>query len=222
MSELIPLRIEWAIATPWCPPAGGLHLDGLIAWAMVQEAEAEGQVFDNYDALLADLPFGKHETAAGWVWQASLVQPVEVKGSERRYMTTKTASAEFAERMLDGRILGKPLTHIDTVRGPYKNDAFWYTIEHVDRCVAYCIGDPQRIAPLLDHITHLGKRARLDHGRIEPQDGTLALMVKDEHAMTRWRQRHMPEQEKGHQPVMGRLRPPYWQGEGSIPVWRPL
>jgi len=199
-----------------------MHLDGLIAWAMKEAALADGQILDSYDGILADLPFGKHESPSGWTWQASFIRPVAVRGSERRYMTTKTAVASFAERMHDGRIVGKPLSTIDTVRGPYKNDAFWYTIEHVDRCVAYCIGDPERIAPLLDHVTHLGKRARLDHGRIAPQDGMPALIEEDEAALTLWRQRNMPEPENGHQPIVGRLQPPYWMGEGCSTVWRPL
>lgn len=221
MSDMTPLRIEWALATPWCPPALGLHLDGLLAWAMVQQAELDGSLPESYDAVLADLPLGKHQAALGWVWQASLVRSVGVRGSERRYMTSKTFAAPFAERMLDGRIAGKPLSTIDTVRGPYKNDAFWYTIEHAERCVAYCIGDPDRIAPLLDRITHLGKRGRMDHGRIELQDGLPALIVEDPDALTLWRQRHMPEPENGHLPVVGRLHPPYWKGEGVTTVWRP-
>lgn len=215
---MTPLRIEWSLATPWCPPAGGIHLDGLIAWAMVQEAEAEGVAFASYEEILADLPFAKHETEAGWVWQASFLRPVAVKGSERRYMTAKTPSQDFAERMLDGRISGKPLSKVDTVRGPYKNDAFWYTIEHVDTLVAYCVGDPERIAPLLGHITHIGKRPRLDHGRVDGDP----VLVEDAQAAKLWRNRHMPEPENGHEPAIGRLIPPYWMGEGATTIWRPL
>lgn len=220
--NVLPLRIEWALATPWCPPPQGLHLDGLIAWAVVQQLQVDGAMPATYEEAIADLPFEKYESPEGWVWKASMVRPVEVKGSERRYMTTKTASAEFAERMHSGAIDGKPLTTVDTVRGPYKNDAFWYTAEHADRLVAYCIGDPERIVPLLDHVTHIGKRMRLDHGRVAPVDGMLATVVEDESALNLWRQRNMPAPDNGHQPVMGRLQPPYWMGEGTTMVWRPL
>lgn len=214
--SMIPLRIQWTLATPWCPPPVSLHLDGLIAWAMVKEAEDQGRFFENYDEILSQLPFAKHESEAGWVWKASFIKPLQVLGSERRYMTTKTAVASMAELMTEGRIAGKPLTSIDTVRGPFKNDAFWYTIEHVDACAAYCVGDPERLAPLLDLVTHLGKRARLDHGRI-----SAFTMDEDASADRLWRNRNMPEPENGHQPIMGRLRPPYWMGEGQTQVWRP-
>lgn len=221
MTRMVPLRIEWALATPWCPPPFGLHLDGLLAWAALQEHLASDSMPDTYAPVLADLPFAKHETATGWVWKASLVRPVAVAGSERRYMTAKTATASFATRMQDGRIEGKPLTKIDTVRGPYKNDAFWYTIEHAARCVAYCVGDPERITPLLDRITHLGKRARLDHGRIAPVDGMLAHVEEDAAAATKWRDRNMPEPDgDDYLPQFGRLQPPYWAGEGQTMVWR--
>lgn len=223
MSTLLPLRLEWELATPWCPPAQGLHLDGLIGWAAVQQAMLDGVMPDHYDDILAGLPLGRHEESAGWVWQASFVKPTKVLGSQRQYMTSKTATHDFAERMHSGGIVEKPLTTVDTVRGPYKNDAFFYTVEHVHRLVAYCIGDPERIAPLLDHVTHLGKRARLDHGRVLPDaNGMLVKIEEDAEAHNQWQNRHMPSPFNGHVPITGRLRPPYWQGEGMTMVWRPL
>lgn len=227
--DALPLRIEWRIATPWCPPPMGLHLDGLIGHALVQEAEANGREFLTYDALLAELPFERHEAAAGWCWKASLVRPSAVHGSERRYMTSKTAGLGLAERMVDGGISGRALKSIDTVRGPFKNDAFWYTVEHVPACHAWCVGDPERIASLLDRITHLGKRSRLDHGRIalrdrsDAQEGGLDFdIIEDADALVHWQERVMPEPLEGYAPVVSRLQPPYWKGEGVTQAWRPL
>ena len=228
--EHLPLRIDFSLVTPWCPPALGLHFDGLIAWAAVQEAELQGRVFESYDEILSELPFGKHEvlsklpfgkheTCAGWVWKASLVRPVKVLGSERRYITAKTSSTDMAMRMSEGKISGRPLKSIDTVRGPFKNDAFWYTVEHVDACTAFCVGDPERISALLDHVTNLGKRGRLDHGRIDMER---TVIVEDTAALDRWQERQMPKPIEGYVPVMGRLQPPYWMGEGATTVWRPL
>lgn len=210
-----PLRIEWRLATPWSPNQMGLHLDGLIAWAIKEEFEHERVPF-TFESLLADLPFAKHVGQFGWVWQASLVQPQSRAGIERRYMTSKTSVQRLAELGQAGRLEGRVLKNIDTVRGPYKNDAFWYTLEHVDHCIAWCVGDPERIAPLLDRITHLGKRGRLDHGRVASFD-----LHEDETALDRWRERVMPEPIEGYVPTTGRLTPPYWMGEGQTAVWRP-
>ena len=226
--DAIPLRIDWAIATPWCPPAMGLHLDGLIGYAVVQEAERDGREFSSHDELLTDLPFAKHEVDGDWCWKASLLAPVNVLGSERIYMTAKTASQSMAEAMVDGKITGRKIKSIDTVRGLFKNDAFWYTIEHVDKIQAWCVGDPERITELLSLITHIGKRARLDHGRIamrdqsEDDEGGLAFdVVEDAQALELWKRRYVPMAVEGYVPVQARVRPPYWQGEGARVCWRP-
>lgn len=227
--DALPLRIDWSIATPWCPPALGLHLDGLIGYAVVQEAERDGRQFASHDELLADLPFAKHEAGNDWCWKASLLQPVTVRGSERVYMTAKTASQPMAEAMVDGKITGRKIKSIDTARGQFKNDAFWYTIEHIDQIQAWCIGDPERITELLSLITHIGKRSRLDHGRValreqsDDDEGGLAFsVVEDPRAEELWQRRYMPDPVADYVPVHGRMRPPYWQGEGARVCWRPL
>lgn len=227
--DALPLRIEWKIATPWCPPAFGLHLDGLIGYAAVQEAELEGREFTSYDELLDTLPFERHDANGNWCWKASLVNPVAVHGSERVYMTAKTASYSMAASMVDGQITGRPIKSIDTVRGAFKNDAFWYTIEHIDALQAWCVGDPERITELLAWVTHVGKRARLDHGRVALREQTDAdeggldfSVVEDPLALDHWKHRCMPEAVAGYVPVQSRLRPPYWQGEGAVVCWRPM
>lgn len=213
---MIPLRVDFDLATPWCPTQQGLHLDGLIAWAMTQEAEHEGRSY-THEGILQDLPFGQYEGEFGSVWQASLVLPVEVLDSERRYLTAKTAGAQLMERSQAGQIEGRKVNTVDTVRGLYKNDALWYTIQHVPRCQAWCLGDPDRIAGLLDYITHLGRRGRLDHGRVEH-----ASLHEDPEALERWKLRYMPEPVEGYAPVIARLKPPYWMGEGTTTAWRPV
>lgn len=213
---MIPLRLELSLTTPWCPTQQGLHLDGLIAWAMTQEAEIEGRPF-TYDEILADLPFQQYVGEFGAVWMASLVIPAEVMGTERRYLTSKTAGTELMERSLAGQIEGRPVNTVDTVRGLYKNDALWYTIQDVRRCDAWCVGDPDRIASLIDHITHLGRRGRLDHGRVEHIG-----LHEDPEALERWKLRYMPEPIEGYAPVIARLKPPYWMGEGTTTCWRPV
>lgn len=226
--EHIPLRIEWNLASPWCPPEHGLHLDGLIGYALKEEAESQGVQIENFQSLLADLPFEKHVAPSGWVWKASYVRPVEVLGSERRYLTAKTAAQQLAERMVDGRMLGRTLAKIDTVRGPFLNSALWYTLEHAPRLVAWCVGDPERILSLLDRVTHIGKRGRIDHGRVamrarsDRAEGGLDYTVdEDEVALDRWKLRLMPEPVEGYIQVASRLRPPYWAGESQQMCWRP-
>jgi len=213
---MIPLRVEFHLVTPWCPTQQGLHLDGLIAWAMTQEADHAGRAY-THEEILADLPFEKYAGEFGSVWTASLVLPAQVHGAERRYLTSKTAGAELMQRSLAGQIEGRPVNNVDTVRGVFKNDALWYTLQDVSLCIAWCVGDPDRIAGLTDYITHLGRRGRLDHGRIDH-----IALHEDPEAGERWKLRYMPEPVAGYAPVQARLTPPYWMGEGQTTVWRPI
>lgn len=213
---MVPLRIEFALQTPWCPPHQGLHLDGLIAWALVQIAQGQGEPVE-YQAILDALPFERHTTPLGWVWKASLLRPTRTLARERRYMTARTAVDDMAERMRSGEIQGRAVTRIDTQRGLFKNEANWYTVEHVERVVGWCIADPDQIAQALDVITHIGRLSRLDHGRVGPD----VVLEEDPLALTRWAERHMPEPGDGLVPVHGRLHPPYWMGEETTHVWRP-
>lgn len=226
--EAVPLRIEWRLATPWCPPNLGLHLDGLIGFAMKEEAEAQDRTIVDFAELLSHLPFEKHVTASGWVWKASYVRPVQVLGTERRYLTAKTEAQGLAERMVDGQILGRSLSKIDRVRGLFLNNALWYNTEHVPSLVAWCVGDPDRLLSLLDRITHIGKRGRIDHGRVatrartdEAEAGLDYSVEEDEAAFDKWKLRVMPEPVDGYIPVAARLNPPYWAGENQQMVWRP-
>lgn len=213
----VALRIQWDLATPWSPPPHGIHLDGLIARIIVEEHTREGTPF-TYDGVHADLPFARHETPLGTVYKASLLQPEGIRGAERRYMTEKTSMQDLAERSADGELEGRPMKTIDTVRGPFKNGALWYTEQTIDALVAWCITDePDRLIPLLGAITHIGKRVRFDLGRVAK------LQVdEDPEALDKWRLRQMPEPVEGYVEILGRLGPPYWQAEGATTVWRPL
>ncbi|WP_186214762.1 type IV CRISPR-associated protein Csf3 [Burkholderia gladioli] len=218
-----PLRITWRLDTPWVPPAKGLHLDGLIAHALVQRALQDEQSLSDdasFDSLLADLPFERHEGANGWCWKASLLQ-VSVIGSERRYMTTKTPSQSIAEWTALGVISPKGGAKVDTVRGLYKAGAMHYPLEHVDTIHAWCVGDPDVIADLLSDIPALGLKTRLGHGRLTETDGMRFEMNEDAQAMTNWTLRNMPDEIDGYLPVAGPLRSPYWLRSAEQIVWRP-
>lgn len=221
MPEHIPLRIEWQLETPWCPTAQPIHLDGLIAWAKVDRALAEGEQFESYDEILAELPFAKHETPAGWCWQASMLVPDGMHGVERRYLTAKTPIAEIQLSIGlkgEGVIMEGGRATIDIQRDYFKPSALHYTLEHVERVRAWCVGDPDEIAPLLDRIRTLGKKGRLGHGRIAGE----AEMHEDPAALEMWQHRLLPKPKEGYFPVNGRLRPPYWSGDDTTMAWRPL
>jgi CRISPR type IV-associated protein Csf3 len=216
-----PLRIEWTLDTPWCPPANPIHLDGLIAWAKVDRAIANGEAFEDYDEILCDLPFAKHETPTGWVWQASMLMPGKVSAVERRYLTSKTPVADILSstgKAGEASVIEGGRATIDTQRDYFKPSALHYTLEYVDTITAWCVGDVDEIVELLGRIKTIGKKGRLGHGRIV---GDAKVEIED-YAFEYWKRRLLPEAQDGYFPVNGRLRPPYWKGNDTGVVWRPL
>lgn len=228
----VPLRIQWELATPWHPPALGLHLDGLLAHAVVQRKMADLDATDESQAkltfadLIRDLPLSRFETDGGtqgdrWVWMASLLQG-DVVGSERRYMTTKTPVQSIADLTAEGLLSKKGGSKVDTVRGPYKAGSMHITLQHVKTLTAWCVGDPDQIADLLGDIHALGGKTRLGHGRILEKAGQLFTMDEDAEAFEHWKRRLMPIEMPGYASVIAPLRSPYWARDTAVPAWAPV
>ncbi|MCZ8254443.1 MAG: type IV CRISPR-associated protein Csf3 [Polaromonas sp.] len=229
---MIGLRIECSLATPWSPPAFGLHLDGLIGWALVEQHRradmAARGVHDeppagaalDYPTILAGLPLQKDEATGAWC--ASQFFPVGWRGQERRYYTAKTPVEDMSRRINEGLVDTKGGAHIDTQRGPAKNSQGFITIEHVEGLRAWCVGDPDEIVQLLStHVHHVGVKSRIGLGTLlEQPDGSLWRIEEDAQAFEMWKHRSMPAKVlDDSRPAIGSWKPPYWRGQDVI--WRP-
>ena len=219
-----PLRVEFQLVTPWSPPHGGVHLDGLVAWAVKEEALRNGTVPQgdgDYAAIIADLPFEKHETDAGWCWKASMLRVLGYMGQERRYLTAKTPVTAMAIDIGRRVVEEKGGSYIDTVRGIGKNSAMYYTLEHAKGFEAYCIGDLDALTYLLGDIEAIGVKTRLGHGSLRPyNDGKLFRITRDESAREKWMYRNAPVKlTPDMHPCVGTCRPPYWRDKEY--VWTP-
>lgn len=108
---------------------------------------------------------------------------------------------------------------IDTSRNHQKNAGFLYPVVNIDRMVAFCIGDAQRIEYLLRaHVHTLGKRNRLGHGKV-----TNVTVDEDVAANEFWSLRVLPWRERSDDVVVeSPVRPPYWAKENAIPAFEPL
>lgn len=214
-----PLRIEFNLTGPWCPPHGGVHLDGLVAWAVKEEALRNARVANSsdidYAALIADLPFEKHEGPNGWCWKASKLQVIGYREQERRYLTAKTPVIDMALAIGDRIVEEKGGANIDTVRGLGKNAALFYTLEHAAKVEAYCIGDRDALVELLQEVPAIGMKTRLGHGSLRPyDDGNLFRIIGDESAHENWKRRNAPDRLLEDMiPAVGRFQPPYWRGK---------
>ena len=213
-----PLRIDCLLATAWCPPAFGLHLDGLIGFAAVDEATALRSDAPDYDTILADLPFARHESG---VWCASMFSVVNFGGQERRYLTQKTDVITMSTMIGRNVVETAGGSIIDTQRGPFKNGQAYYTVEHAQGLRAWCVGDPDRILDLLTRIPAVGVKNRIGLGTLLPFDdtGEVWKITEDDSAHERWKRRSAPVALTSDAiPAIGAWSPPYWRGNSRI--WR--
>ncbi len=220
------LRIECRLTTPWCPPAFGLHLDGLLSWALVSDARAAGAEFNDFQEIIADLPLQRH--VFPWhgnedtsVWCASQLVPVGWLGQERRYLTAKT-NVEDMSHWINRRVVEKKGgAIIDTVRGIAKNAQSFYTVEHTRGLRGWCVGDADAIEDLLSRVRAVGVKTRIGLGTLLPfGDGSLWRVTPDPEAEQLWRRRSSPVRLIDDSfRAIGSWHSPYWQG--TDPVWRP-
>lgn len=221
-----PMRIEFKLVGPWSPPAFGVHLDGLIAHAVVRDAiSSEGAAQPESDRqfadLICDLPFEKHVSQAGWCWKASKLQASGYHGQQRRYLTAKTPAGDLARSIGDGLVDTKGGSVIDMVRGIGKNSALYYTLEHAETLQAWCVGERDALEYLLQQIDAIGVKTRLGHGALQPYpDGKLFSITHDESALVKWKHRNLPDQLVADMyPDVGALHPPYWKNK--VYCWMP-
>lgn len=219
-----PLRIECRLAGPWSPPHGGTHLDGLLAWAIKEEAldNSAPDTKVDYDTLIADLPLERFECDDGWCWKASLFQPVGFMGQERRYLTAKTPVMNMALAIGSRIVQEKGGASIDTVRGLGKNAALYYTLEHVHGLQAWCLGDAEAIIHLLEQVQAIGVKTRLGHGSLLPYgNGQLFQITHDPDAHEKWKHRNAPQKlTEAMYPGVGSFKPPYWKHKDYC--WIPM
>ncbi len=217
---MTPLQIDCQLAGPWAPPSFGLHLDGLIAYALVnRHVRAADTSVNDYDEIIADLPFAKHENG---VWKASIFHPVGWLGQERRCLVAKTDTQHMSVLIEQGQVEAKGGSTIDTVRGIAKNAQVFFTIEHLHGLRAWCIGDADAIADLLSDVTSIGIKTRMGFGALQPYpDGSYWRVQACDGASVAWMRTSSPTQLIAESyPAIGSWKPPYWRG--SEQIFRPI
>jgi CRISPR type IV-associated protein Csf3 len=239
-----PLRIECRLATPWIPSAYGLHLDGLLAWAAVQRelphrleemehGAPQAAVRDICQEVGALLPLSRRPVGgldAREVWCASEFFPIGQSVSRQVYFTTKTPVHDMLELIDEGVLPRKGGSTIDTVRGWSKAGQFFQEARHVSGLQAWCIGDPDEIADLLQEVRGVGAKTRLGFGRLHTRVASTGgedvpdwRIVEDPRAESYWMLRNLPALPDQDVPgavrvrVLGAVESPYWRPRE--PVW---
>ncbi|MGF6440145.1 type IV CRISPR-associated protein Csf3 [Paraburkholderia youngii] len=228
-----PLRLTWKLGSPIVASAHPLHLDSLVAYALVEETlcnlteSGKGKDDKRLIRELAEqpLPLGREEREGAWCWQASALLSVsdDIVHSTG-FWTRKTDVYDHAERIEAGQIKGRykfPLKpyelKLDMERGLFKQQLKYFPIRQVSEVQAYCIGDADRLLELLEpgrHISHLGAKTRMGYGKVVSFE-----IEPDTDAQRNWSRRVLPWEHEGAVQMELAVRPPYWAVENRQLAW---
>lgn len=220
---MTPFRIRWAFTAPAIVPAIPIHLDGLLSWARVQRAIAQG--VEDPIALQHDLPLAKHEGANGWCFKASWVDfrldPAAPANPELLHMVKRASVTEYAAAWEAGTFGAKP-PYFDPQRGLTKAGSFLHRRQWFGEAVAYGVGDIDALVPLLAEITSIGKLRRRAAGAVK-----LIEVVEDEAGHRLWARRALPADaaDLAVEPMarmLAPLRAPYWKRENAVDTLIPI
>lgn len=200
-------------------PEYKINLDALLAFACVQEYA----MIDNgvsIDQAHEMLPLEKAERDGLWVWKASEID----YSSGERGMRAIHRSFDLVDTALNNGVKYKANRLNDYSSEMSSSVNKVYLIKEPTRLSesahAYCVGDKEKIEFLLNkHITHLGKYARIDSGRIKE----IIVEATDDHKA--WASRVMPWQEELREDsyyvsVFETVHPPYWKKENRVMAYR--
>ena len=201
---MTPLRISFTLDRPMRVPEFPIHLDALLAWSAVKEAEDMGH--DTPFDAQEHLPLAREGQGDDAVWCASqlLYRPLS---TPEHVTLVKRYELDAIARRQGSLIAGGP-NKIPMGTGPYKAFVLGEPVVWVAGVVAYALGEAERIGELLTRITHIGKRRGIGMGRVSATD--IQADARAEHA---WRYRIMPTPCEGYEPIEAAIRPPYWQRE---------
>lgn len=210
-----PLRIEFTLANPVKAPSHPIHLDGLLAWAAVQEGIDAGVPME---IAQEQLPLARQGADGDAVWMASWIE--FSPGERDSLVITRPFRVQdvVADNGRSFHELRKQKWDSDMRSSPYKAYIMTFPLRHARAARAWCIGEPVEVERLLKtHITHLGKLARLDLGRIAN-----ISVTEDIEAYEKWRWRSMPWALPGYARAFETIRAPYWKRENRREAWVPL
>lgn len=226
-----PLKIECQIGGAWLPPAFGLHLDGLIAWSLMEQsvvatsrALAAGAAVTptDYAKVLKDLKDVFEKDPVSGMWCASMFAPVGWSGHERRMIVGKTNEEEMSIFSHEGFLEAAGGNKVDTARGIAKNSQVFFSVEHVRGLRAWCIGEPELLEELLFNVEAVGVKTRIGLGNLMPyEDGALWRVTSCPEAAERWKYRSSPVRLiPDSYPAIGSCEAPYWRNSRTN-IFRP-
>ena len=209
---LIPVRIEFELRTPMIIPSTGKHLDALLSWAAVQEADFHGH--ENPIAVQHDIGLARHEVGDQWCFMSSLLDITWQGEPLRVHYIKRSKLDDYVNAWDDG--LFKKAPGFDSQRRATKAGSFLQPVRWVKKVVGYAmVHDLDRVQRLLPWVTHIGKLAHKDYGAVNRFE-----LQEDPVAEQAWTHRFLPMdsplRRPNHAPAIGALAAPYWKRENFV------
>jgi len=208
--NLTPVRIEFRLRTPMVVPSTGKHLDALLSWAAVQQAEFEGAL----DSLgrQYDIGLARHHAGNQWCFMASLLD-ISWRGNLDYVHYIKRSKPQDYVDAWDAGLFNRKKPGYNMLAGSTKAGSYIQPLRWVDRLTGYAMAeDMDRVRQLLPWVTHIGKLIHKDYGAVS----SFSVEV-DEKARQEWPRRFLPvcspQKTPAHVPAAGTLSPPYWKRE---------
>lgn len=193
-----------------------LHLDGLLAACVSEEAEEFGSDTPWQDA--EDLSHLLERTDAdaqdAWVWKASAFR---FKPVSERFFTSIVRRSEPVTFMhaIDQGLLNmrSPRSYLNSGSGQERSYFLLHSYQWMESATAWCIGDASEIEQALQRVKYLGKMGRNGFGAVE------SFSIGPCAESTAWMRRFLPashDGEPGGQYASAhlRLQAPYWKKTG--------
>lgn len=211
MSVNVPFRVRWELFSPVIVPTMPIHLDALLSWARVREAELEGS--PDMLAVQHDLPLERHETENGWCFKASALE-FKYEGAPLQLHYNRQSNIDaVAEPYMRGALKTRTgVPGFDPARGMHKAGSFLLTQRFASEVAAYGVGNPARVRELLGLVASLGKLRRRAKGSVRS-----VVVEEASDGGERWAHRNLPVGSEfagaGHALAQQRLHAPYWAKE---------
>lgn len=155
-----PLRVTWRLCRPMISRQHEIHLDALLAFARVKEANGDWSAQD-------DLPLARATVGEDWCFKASALLFDAAQACHLMHMCRRTDVTQISLDGAAGGPLKLRLAEIDTGRGYLKGYSMLQSTQVIKDVTAWCIGDPERVVELLSGIPSIGKLGRNSFGLVE-------------------------------------------------------
>lgn len=221
--KLQPLKVTFRFRSPVVRDAEyPIHLDGLLAWCVMDAATEAGSADPWVDAENLDRLLGVESGADEWVWQASALHFTPMSERVMTHLVRRSDPLLYMDGIDRGLIqMRRTRNQITTASGQERAYHVIYPYQWMDRAEAWCIGARDAVTAMLNRLPAIGKMARNGYGAIE------SFSVEyDDDAEWRWRVRTLPmgvpmAESVEYVPAIQCPRPPYWRKMNRTAVMEP-